>query len=262
MLGLLLLASPLLVVKSGAAGSAPDSTVRKSGRVPEKRESTDLASRLASRLGSGDPSDKERALRIELPDLIARDITVAASTAEALPPWASREEVLFLVARAWAAADPSAAAAWASRLPDATERAAVFHHVCIAVAAADPAHALELGGQDPVLRGHLLQLLTAKDPDSAIRWAGQQTDASIREAAFADIALRHAEAAPEAAARLVAEQLPPGPLQDEAALAVLHQWILRDPAGARAWVEIFPAGSLLETAEAELAAAAAYSAAE
>lgn len=201
-------------------------------------------------------------MRTDLPDLIARDASTAARIVEALPLWASREEALFQMARAWAATDPSAAAAWASRLPDAAERAAVFHHVCIAIATADPARALELAGQDDVLRGQLLQLLTAKDPDAALRWAGRQTDPVVRESAFADIALRHAEASPEAAARLVAEHLSPGPLQDETALAVLHQWILRDPASARAWVEIFPDGSLLETAEAELAAAASYPAKE
>jgi hypothetical protein len=222
----------------------------------------DLAERLTARLGSGEPADKERALNIDLPDLIAGDITAAASAVEELPLWASREEALFQVARAWAVTDPAAAAAWASRLSDAAERQAVFHHVCIAIAAADPALALELAGEDPALREQLLQLLAVKDPDAALLWARKQTDAAIRESAFAAVALRHAEAMPEAAARLVAEHLPPGPLQDETALAVLHQWILRDPTGARAWVEIFPEGPLLEIAEAELAAAAAYRAVE
>lgn len=261
----LLLACALLM-DSGDGGPAESppavATSRKSGRAPDGRKSGDPAARLSSRLSSGDPAEKERGLRIDLPDLIDRDIAAAAKAAQELPLWASREEVLFQVARAWAAVDPEAAVAWASGLPDVAERNAVFHHVCIAIAATDPTRALERVGENAVLRGQLLQLLTAKDPDAAIRWASRQTDAVVRESAFADIALRHAEAAPEAAARLVAGHLTPGPLQDETALAVLHQWILRDPASARAWVEIFPDGSLLETAEAELAAAAAYPARE
>lgn len=260
-----LLACLLLVDSAGersAIQPAPDAPVRKSGRVPEKRKSGDIASRLAARLGSGDPADKQLALHADLPDLVDRDVAAAARLAEGLPLWASREEVLFQVARAWAAADPAAASTWALQLPDTAERDAVFHHVSIAIAASDPALALEIAGNNPALRSQLIQLLAVKNPDAAIRWAAKQTDADIRESAFAGIALRHAEAMPEAAARLVAEHLSPGPRQDEAALAVLHQWILRDPSGARAWVEIFPDGSLLETAEAELAAAAAYPAKE
>lgn len=236
--------------------------VRKSQRIAGNRRTAQDPALLAAVLASGNARDKKHSLEILLPELIDRDIHAAARMAEALEPWASREEALFQVARGWAATDPPAAAGWACQLPDPAERQAVFSHVCIAIANADPLQALELAGDERPLQGQLLQLLAAKDPEAALRWAGKQTDAATRQTAFARIALGHAEASPEEAARLVAEQLPPGPLQDETALAVLHQWILRDPAGARAWVGIFPDGSLLKIAESELAAAAAYPAAD
>lgn len=249
---------PSQPVEEGGAASP----VRKSHRFPVNRRATDLTALLTSALGSGDSGDKERAFRELLPDLMNRDIAAAAQVAENLEPWASREEVLFQVARAWAAIDPAAAAGWARELPDTAESLAVFNHVCIAIAKTDPLRALELAGNDDALQRQLLQLLAAKDPAAALRWAAKQTDTGLRETAFARVALGHAEASPEDAARLVAEHLSPGPLQDETALAVLHQWILRDPRGARAWVEIFPDGALLQLAESELAAAAAYPAAD
>lgn len=242
------------------ADTAP--RVRKTPRIPDNRRAADLADRLSAALGSGSAGEKERAFKELLPDFLDRDITAAARLAENLQPWASREEVLFEVAQAWAAIDPAAAAGWARELPDTSESVAVCNHVCIAIAKTDPLRALELAGNDDALQRQLLQLLAAKDLEAALRWAGKQTDADFRPAAFARVALGHAETSPEDAARLVAAHLSPGPLQDQTALAVLHQWILRDPASARRWVDIFPDGPLLRIAESELAAAAAYQAAD
>lgn len=178
--------------------------------------------------------------------------------AENLKPWAWREEVLFQVAQEWARQAPKAASAWAEQLPDATERANVFNHVCIAISKNDPMQALDLAKSDRPLQEQILQILAARDSRAAIHWAETITDSETRQNAFARIALGHAETSPQEAARLVAEHLTSSPLQDETALAVLHKWILRDPGGAQAWVEIFPDGPLLEIAESELAAAASY----
>ena len=193
-----------------------------------------------------------------IPNLMSRDIAAAAKMAEHLKPWAWREEVLFQVSQEWARQNPTAAAAWAQQLSDATERGNVFNHVCIAISKDDPIQALDLAKHERPLQEQILQILASRDPDAAIGWAEKLTDADTRQTAFARIALGHAEASPQEAARLVAEHLTSGPLQDETALAVLHKWILRDPGGAQAWVGIFPDGPLLETAESELAAAAAY----
>jgi len=209
-------------------------------------------------LSSGNASDKEYVMRHSLPELMSRDITASARMAEKLQPWAWREEVLFQVAQEWARQDPTVAVAWAQQLTDATERTNVFGQVCIEIAKKDPVQALDLAGSHRALQEQLLQILATRDAGAAIRWAEKLTDSHSRQSAFARIALGHAETSPQEAAHLVAEHLATGPLQDETALAVLHKWILRDPAGARAWVGIFPEGPLLEIAESELAAAAAY----
>ena len=51
---------------------------------------------------------------------------------------------------------------------------------------------------------------------------------------------------------MVVEQIPPGSIQTEAVISVLHQWFLRDMAGAAAWVDQFPAGDLKVRAENEM----------
>lgn len=197
-------------------------------------------------------------MRQLLPDLMSKDITSVARMAANLKPWAWREEVLFQVAQEWAQQDPAAASAWARQLGDATESTNAFNHVCIEIAKKDPILALDLAEKHRPLQEQILQILAARDSDAAIRWAKRLTDSNTRQTAFAKIAIGHAETSPQEAAHLVAEHLTSSPLQDETALAVLHKWILRDPAGAQAWVEIFPDGPLLEIAESELAAAAAY----
>ncbi len=56
---------------------------------------------------------------------------------------------------------------------------------------------------------------------------------------------------PAAAAQLVSG-LEPGNVQDEAAMAVLHQWALKDSASALQWAEAFPESPLRDRALAEI----------
>jgi hypothetical protein len=251
---------PILSSKADPLVSSKDpSRHRQDGRpASQNHQSAPSTKPAEAALSSGNAADKEYAFQQLLPQLMVRDIAAAAKMAENLKPWAWREEVLFQVAQEWARQDPAAASAWAKQLPDATERTNVFNHVCIATAKNDPIRALDLAKSDRPLQERILQILASRDSQAAIHWAETIADSEIRQSAFARIALGHAETSPQEAARLVAEHLTSSPLQDETALAVLHQWILRDPGGARAWVEIFPDGPLLEIAESELAAAAAY----
>lgn len=215
---------------------------------------------VAAAFLSPNPADKDYAFQVTLPALADKNIAAAARMAEDLKPWAWREEVMLRVAESWATQDPAAATDWALRLTDAAERRSIFTHVCIEIAKTDPARALCLtedraSAGDPTLREQLIQLLAAKNPAAALEAAESLPDEDSRQRAFAKVAVARAESSPMEAARLVAERVPPGPLQDETALAVLHQWILRDPKAARAWVEIFPDGELMQVAEAELEAA-------
>lgn len=245
------------------ASERDSSRLTKSGRQPHQSHRSTINTKPAeAALATGNASDKEYAMRRLLPELMSQDIAAAGKMAANLKPWAWREEVLFQVAREWATQDPTAAASWAQQLTDAAERSHVFTHVCIEVSKTDPVQALDLAEHQQPLQEQILQILATTDPDAAIRWAGKLTDINTRQTAFAKIALGYAEISPEEAASLVAERLSSGPLQDETALAVLHKWILRNPDEARSWVNIFPDGPLLKTAESELAAAAAYPASQ
>jgi hypothetical protein len=53
---------------------------------------------------------------------------------------------------------------------------------------------------------------------------------------------------PKDAANLVAEQIPPGRIQDEAAISVIYQWALKDPEAAMNWAQSFPVGTLHDRA--------------
>ena len=57
---------------------------------------------------------------------------------------------------------------------------------------------------------------------------------------------------PVEAARLVANEFSAASIRDQATLAVVRQWALRDAFAASEWVGAFPAGPLRESAVAEL----------
>jgi hypothetical protein len=48
-----------------------------------------------------------------------------------------------------------------------------------------------------------------------------------------------AQSKPAEAATFVMQEITPGPARTEAAISVLHQWALRDSAGAIAWASNF-----------------------
>ena len=53
---------------------------------------------------------------------------------------------------------------------------------------------------------------------------------------------------PVDAATLVVEWISPGEVQNEAAISVLHQWVLREPDAALAWAQLFPDENLRDRA--------------
>jgi len=66
------------------------------------------------------------------------------------------------------------------------------------------------------------------------------------------------QTAPEAAANLIIDQMPPGPAQIEAAISVVHQWGLQNFSAASDWVNQFPSGPLADRAKQELSGIAEY----
>lgn len=60
-----------------------------------------------------------------------------------------------------------------------------------------------------------------------------------RDRLLSRVALTRSKENPADAARLVAEWISPGEVQNEAAISVLHQWALQEPDAALAWAQLF-----------------------
>jgi len=157
----------------------------------------------------------------------------------------------------WAAQDAEAALSWASSLEEPGTRRSARSSVCLAVAEKDPHRAVMLalgpGAEDD--DGGLLECLTMqwceKDPKTVLDWAGGQPPGEWRERLLARVSFVLSKTDPAAAAQLVSG-LEPGTVQNEAAMAVLHQWALKDSAAALRWAEGFSEPILRERALAEI----------
>ena len=110
-----------------------------------------------------------------------------------------------------------------------------------------------MGDETGALRGSLAQSWAEKDWPAAMNWmqahpaAGLQQDQILEKLAFV-----LAKTSPMEAANFAIANISPGFTQNEAAIAVLHQWGLQDLAAARAWLEQFPQGDLRQRGEQEL----------
>ncbi len=178
-------------------------------------------------------------------------------------PW--REVTLRKVVQVWTAQDEASAERWAARLPDESERASVAAAVCFQVAQSDARQAVEiaerrgLGAAPGAVLENLVQQWAGQDLPGAAAWISEQPAGEGRDHLVGRLAYVQSQTEPAAAASFVLEQVPAGPIQDEAVMSVLHQWALRDPAAATAWVNRFPGGALHDRAQAELQGLAEYS---
>jgi hypothetical protein len=130
--------------------------------------------------------------------------------------------------------------------------------VCLTVSEKDPHRAIVLAlahGADEDDDGGLLECLTMqwceKESEAALNWASEQPPGEWRERLLSIASFVLSKSDPAAAARVVAG-LEPGDVQDEAAMAVLHQWALQDSAAALRWAETFSEPILRERALAEI----------
>jgi hypothetical protein len=169
--------------------------------------------------------------------------------------------------RQWARKDPSAAWDWTLKQPDGDRRVEMLEELCCEIAEdGDPARAVALA--DTLrLTSHgalasLEQQWAQKDLSAARAWAITKPAGDEKNELLERVAYVWASADPENAARFVVENMPTGNAQTEAVMSVLHQWALRDFAGAEAWVELFPAGELRQRATNELAGIREYSLAD
>ena len=113
----------------------------------------------------------------------------------------------------------------------------------------------DLGPSATYLRGNFLQLWAQRDFTSALAYADELQPGVEREEMLGRLALLLAESLPADAADIVARDMAPGPVRDEAAISVLHRWARLDPAAAKAWASAFPFGPLRERALHEVAGA-------
>ena len=158
---------------------------------------------------------------------------------------------------AWAARDAEAALSWVSALEDSAARRSARSTVCLAVAEKDPRRAVVLAlahgaDQDD---GGLVECLTMqwceKECETVLDWASEQPPGEWRERLLARASFVLSKSDPAAAADLVSG-LEPGNLQDEVAMAVLHQWALQDSSAALRWAEAFSEPTRRERAIAEI----------
>ena len=146
---------------------------------------------------------------------------------------------------AWAAQDAEAALDWVMALEDPALRSNACATVCLAVAENDPRRAVVLAlahGVDEEAQGGLLESLTMqwcdKESKTVLDWAREQPPGEWRERLLARVSYVLSKSDPLAAAEVVSG-LEPGSQQNEAAMAVLHQWAQQDPSAALKWVEGF-----------------------
>ncbi len=145
-----------------------------------------------------------------------------------------------------------------AEITNPSESALMAERQCLALAETDPREALILAIETGLIdeKKGLLENLTAQwatqEPGEALEWAKQEEDIAYRDRLLARVAFAAAPDDPEAAASIVANDMTPGPRQAEAAMSVLHQWSLRDPAAATAWVATFQEGALRERAMQEI----------
>ena len=130
--------------------------------------------------------------------------------------------------------------------------------VCLSLAEEDPRHAVTLAlahGADEDDDSGLLECLTMqwceKESGAALDWALTQPRGEWQDRLVARASFVLSKSDPVRAGSLVSG-LEPGVLQDEAAMAVLHQWALKDPSAALEWAEGFPEPALRERALAEI----------
>lgn len=248
---------------SGERGDPPGTPKQaRSARRTTARTSHELEEEIAAILRADkDEGAQRRAIDVLLPELMRRDIRAAADFAAALESWASAGETINKVLDHWADSDPEAAAAWAAMLHGGRESLQQpLSLIVLKLARTDARLAVKLtekyGFEDlPEFAGNLVQIWAQTDAAAAALWTDARPDQELRDHLWARIAMAKSESSPHEAANLAVDKISSLPVQEEAVISVLHQWVLRDPGAAAAWVDLFPEGPLRTRAEGELAGA-------
>jgi len=204
---------------------------------------------ISERRGAGLNSNPVLESTIPPPGAVSSNAVAEVEVAAALEPDSSaadRDVALRQKMLAWTEADPLSALAWAMELSDETERNTALATLCNKLAERHPADAvalaetLQLDKSANTVLPALVQQWAAADLSGALIWIDAHATGAQRDEMLARAAYVWSQNEPAAAAQMVVEQMSGGEAQIEAAISVLHQWALRDFAGAAAWVELFP----------------------
>lgn len=191
---------------------------------------------------------------------VGRNPREALEFARRLPAGEVRETFLRQLLVAWAEKDANSALSWSDQLENDAERRRVRATICTGFAKENPRQALEMAighGADEGIGDGLLENLTMqwadREPAPALEWVRSQPSAEWKERLVARVAYVLTRTDPRAAACRVAEDMEPGPAQNEAVISVVHQWAQLDAEAADRWVGELPPGALQERALSELA---------
>jgi hypothetical protein len=154
--------------------------------------------------------------------------------------------------REWARQNAEASLAWMMNAPAGEKRDAVAEIACAQIAQSNPADAVSLaerysGGSSNLLENLVQQWADQNEP-AATAYAVSKPSGEERDRLLSRVAFTRSKENPAEAAKLVAEWISPGQVQNEAAISVLHQWALRDGNAALAWAQLFPEDSLRDRA--------------
>ena len=243
-----------LVRSAPSVDAAPLAPV---ARAEASAPAGDLAAQITRALSSGSAAERDHALNVLLPRLVAADPAAAGHLALAWEAGLLRDELLSRVIRNWAEQDIGGALTWLTSLLDSADRSLASEASTRQVARTDPAGALELAlalrvGLDDGSFERMAQLWAEEHPADAVNWAVNQPRGPVRDRLLARVAHVRAQQEPAEAARLVLDHMAPGTARDAAVLAVVRQWAVRDHAGAALWVDQFPPGALRTQAVGEL----------
>jgi hypothetical protein len=209
--------------------------------LPDKIERGQAASYAIKGLAERDPS--AAAAFLDLSDCFQPGYAL---------PWRT-------VAEQWAKTDVQAAVKWTENIPDEKLRRAAFASLVTSWAERDPKAAASFAlalpeEEDPLAprtyRGHtdkqraiaeIVQEWSSVDPRAALKWIEQLPRAQQHEHAMT-AAEMWARSNPKEAAEFVVTAMPPGDIQQDAALKVATTWSDTDPLAAAQWVLQFPDG--------------------
>jgi hypothetical protein len=202
-------------------------------------------------------SAKHRPTQPPKPDLFPNQARHIAS----LPPDTHREDAIRTLAQEWARNSPSAAHRWASALEDPAERERALTHLCLEVTSQDPREAIRIARSHrlhPATVDSILTRWARTDFPAASSWLRDLPEGETRDRLLIPLVQSRASDSPAEAAALLSTSPLFDQAQEEAAMTIVHQWILKDPEAARQWVDLFPEGPLKERAAAAVQGMTAY----